>query len=44
MWGGLSDERTGVLFRVAAVAAVASAVSLGSRSLGTHDHILLSQI
>jgi hypothetical protein len=40
--GALSDERTDLSFTYAA--AVASAVFLGYESLGTRDHILLSQI
>jgi hypothetical protein len=42
MWGALSDERTGLPFVYAA--ALTSAVFLGSESLGTRNHILLSQI
>jgi hypothetical protein len=40
--GVLSDERTGLAFILAA--GLASAVNLGSESLWTPDHILLSQI
>jgi hypothetical protein len=42
LWGALSDERTGLSFTYAA--ALASVVFLRSESLGTRDHILLSQI
>jgi hypothetical protein len=42
LWGALSDERTGLSF--VHVTGLASAVFLGSESLGTRDHILLSQI
>jgi hypothetical protein len=42
IWGSLSDERTGLLFTIAAV--FASTVILRSESCGAHDHILLSQI
>jgi hypothetical protein len=42
MWGALSDERTGLSFTIAA--GFARAVILGSKSSGTHDQILLSQI
>jgi hypothetical protein len=42
LWGALSDERSGLSFYVLLV--LASAVFLGSESLGTWDHILLSQI
>jgi hypothetical protein len=42
IWGALSDERTGLSFTVQL--ALASAVILGFKSLGTCDHILLSQI
>jgi hypothetical protein len=42
MWGALSDERTGVSLQL--LLALASAVILGSESLGTRDRILLSQI
>jgi hypothetical protein len=42
MWGALSDERTGLSFTIAA--ALASAVILGSESLGTRYRVLLSQI
>jgi hypothetical protein len=42
MWGALSDKRTGLLFTIAA--ALASALTLGSESHRTRDHILLSQI
>jgi hypothetical protein len=38
----LSDERSGLSFYV--LLALASAVFLGTKSLGTWDHILLSQI
>jgi hypothetical protein len=41
MWGALSDERTGLSFTIAA--GLASAVILGSASLGTRERILLSQ-
>jgi hypothetical protein len=41
MWGALSDERTGLSFPIAL--ALASAVIPRSESLGTSDHILLSQ-
>jgi hypothetical protein len=37
LWGALSDERTGLSF------VYASGVFLGSESLGTRDHILLSE-
>jgi hypothetical protein len=40
--GTHSYERTGMSFAYAA--GLASAVFLGSESLGTRDHILLSQI
>jgi hypothetical protein len=43
LWGALSDERTGLSF-IYVLLALASAVFLGSESLGTWDHILLSQI
>jgi hypothetical protein len=42
LWGALSDERTGLSFYM--LLTLASAVFLGSESLGTRDHILLSQI
>jgi hypothetical protein len=42
IWGALSDERTGLLFAVAA--GLASAVIFASESCGAHDHILLPQI
>jgi hypothetical protein len=42
MWGSLSDERTGLPLQL--LLAFASAVILGSKSRGTRDHILLSQI
>jgi hypothetical protein len=42
LWGALSDERTGL--SVVYAAGFASAAFLGSESLGTCDHILLSQI
>jgi hypothetical protein len=42
MWGALSDERR--VCRLQLFLAFASAVTLGSESRGTHDHILLSQI
>jgi hypothetical protein len=42
LWGALSDERTGLSFVYAA--APASAAFVGSESLGTRNHILLSQI
>jgi hypothetical protein len=42
LWGALADERTGLSFVYAA--GLASAVFLGSESLGTRDHTLLSQI
>jgi hypothetical protein len=42
MWGALSDERTGL--RLKLLLAFASPVILGSKSRGTHDHILLFQI
>jgi hypothetical protein len=42
IWGALSNERMGLSFTIAAD--LASAVFLGSESLGTRDHILLSQI
>jgi hypothetical protein len=41
MWGALSDKWTGHL---QLLLALPSAVILGFESLGTHDHILLSQI
>jgi hypothetical protein len=41
LWGVLSDERTGLSFATAT--GLASAVFLGSESLETRDHILLSQ-
>jgi hypothetical protein len=41
LWGALSDKRTGLFFVYAA--GFARAVFLGSESLGTRDHILLSQ-
>jgi hypothetical protein len=40
MWGVLSEDRIGLSFAIA----LDSAVILGSESLGTRDHILLSQI
>jgi hypothetical protein len=40
LWGALSDERTGLSF---IHAALANALVLWSESLGTRDHILLSQ-
>jgi hypothetical protein len=40
-WGAFSDERTGLSFMLLVLA---SAVILGSESLGTRDHILLTQI
>jgi hypothetical protein len=40
MWGALYDERTGLSLQLLLV--LASAVILGSESLGDHDHILLS--
>ena len=43
MWGTLSDERTGLSFFYMLLV-LASAVILGSESIGTHHHILLSQI
>jgi hypothetical protein len=43
IWGALSDERTGMSF-VYAVGPHHSVVFLGSESLGTRYHILLSQI
>jgi hypothetical protein len=42
LWGALSDERTGLSFVYAA--GPCHVVFLGSESLGTRDHILLSQI
>jgi hypothetical protein len=42
MWGALSDERTCLSFTISA--GPRSIVFLGSESLGTRDHILLSQI
>jgi hypothetical protein len=42
LWGDLSDERKGRLLYI--LLALASTVFLGSESLGTRDHILLSQI
>jgi hypothetical protein len=42
LWGALSDERTVCLLYM--LLAPASAVFLGFESLGTGDHILLSQI
>jgi hypothetical protein len=41
-WGALSDDRTGPSFYMLLV--FASAIFLRSESLGTRDHILLSQI
>jgi hypothetical protein len=41
VWGALSDERTGLLFTIAAGPRQRI---LGSKSRGTRDHILLSQI
>jgi hypothetical protein len=40
MWIALSDERTGLSLYM--LLALASAIFLGSESLGTHGHILLS--
>jgi hypothetical protein len=42
IWGARSDDRTCLSFTV--LLAVASAVIDGFESLGTRDHILLSQI
>jgi hypothetical protein len=42
LWGTISDERSGLSFVYAVV--LASAVFLGSESLWTRDHMLLSQI
>jgi hypothetical protein len=42
IWGVLSDERTGLPFIIAA--GLASAVILGSQSLGSRDLLFLSQI
>jgi hypothetical protein len=42
MWGALSDERTGLSFKIAA--GLSSAVNLWSESRRTCDNILLSQI
>jgi hypothetical protein len=42
MWGALSDERTGLSLQL--LLAPAKADILGSESLGTHNHISLSQI
>jgi hypothetical protein len=42
MWRAISDERTRLSFHEMLV--LASAVILGSESLGICDHILLSQI
>jgi hypothetical protein len=42
MWGALSDERMDLSFTIAA--GLASAVFHGSKSHGTCNHILLSQI
>jgi hypothetical protein len=42
LWGALSDERTGLSLYM--LLALASAFFLESESLGTRDHILLSQI
>jgi hypothetical protein len=42
LWGALSHERTGLSFYMLLV--LASVVFLGSESLSTRDHILLSQI
>jgi hypothetical protein len=42
MWGALSDEKTGLPFKLLLV--LASAVIFTSESRGTRDHILLSQI
>jgi hypothetical protein len=41
LWGALSDERVCLLYMLLALAIV---VFIGSESLGTRDHILLSQI
>jgi hypothetical protein len=43
LWGALSDERTGLSF-VYRLLALTSAIFLGSESLETRDHILLSHI
>jgi hypothetical protein len=40
----LSNERTGLLCLLYMLLALASAIFLGSESLDTRDHILLSQI
>jgi hypothetical protein len=42
LWGALSDERTGLSFAYAA--GPRQVVFLGSESLGSRDHSLLSQI
>jgi hypothetical protein len=42
MWGALSNGRKDLSFTIAA--GLASAITLGSESRGTHDHILLHQI
>jgi hypothetical protein len=42
LWGALSDERMGLSFVYAADPR--QVAFLGSESLGTRDHILLSQI
>jgi hypothetical protein len=44
MWGTLSDERTGLQFTVQLLLGLARAVTLGSKSRRTHDHILLSHL
>jgi hypothetical protein len=41
MWGALSDERTGLSFKIAAGSRQRI---LGSKSRGTRNHILVSQI
>jgi hypothetical protein len=42
LWGALSDERTGLY--IAYAAGPRQVAFLGSESLGTRGHILLSQI
>jgi hypothetical protein len=42
MWGALSDGRTGLSFTIASVPR--QPVILGSESLGSHNHILFSQV
>jgi hypothetical protein len=42
MWGTLSDER--MVCTLQFLLGIARAVTLGSKSLRTHDHILLSHL